>query len=98
MYILTKRALGSNGRTYHLIHGATDDPESARAWFRASAVTDVVEVPDRAAGLSQAKPWRAIYAPNIAAERIEGWRDQWTAEQLLIESLNASAKQKAKRP
>ena len=76
MYILTRRSAPSeNGTVSHAIYGRTVYIGEARAWFRGTRVTDVVEIPD-------GTPWNCegrvgnTAGSFISEKRLPSWREE----------------------
>ena len=79
-YILTKRSAPSDtGKLHHSVHGITHDVWTARAWFRATRVTDVVVL-----DLNREPDPTEIAGFNvlISDTRLESWREQQLRQEL----------------
>lgn len=73
-YILTKRSAPSDGgKMSQRIHGITQDVWVARAWYRGTVVTDVVEI-----DFAKAPGNVAYFSTStfISDTRLESWREQ----------------------
>lgn len=72
-YVLTKRSAPSDsGKLTHQIYGTTIHIQEARAWFKATVVTDVVELKTDSDPYNISKEtWSAINDT-----RQESWREQ----------------------
>ena len=76
-YILTKRSAPSDtGKlSHHHIHGITPNISAARAWFRATRTTDVIEANPDEHGAHQ-------FGELISDMRLESWREQALRQEL----------------
>lgn len=99
MYVLTKRTAPSDrGSVMHSIHGHTTEVQVARAWFRATRTTDVVECinPD------QPSVFEPIFAASegevVSASRFPSWREKQLMDELAIARLQQFTKDNAKGP
>jgi hypothetical protein len=87
MYVLSKRsALSENGLLSHSIYGSTPFVGEARAWFRASTVTDVIEVPLEAPWSEKDREGNGI-GSYISEKRLESWREQQHRQDLEMAKL-----------
>lgn len=84
MFILTKRsAFSDGGLLCHSIYGRTEFVGEARAWFRASRATDVIEI--HTGRISPPTGYEGNgYESFISDTRLGSWREQqYTNEKLL---------------
>jgi len=88
-YVLTKRSAPSDsGKLTHQIYGCTHHIQEARAWFKATVVTDVVELKTDADPHNLA---RELYSA-INDVRQESWREiQFRHEKELAAQIKGSA-------
>lgn len=87
MFILSKRTVSDeNGRIHHSIHGATRSVETARAWYRSTRTTDIIELPEEntigewdhmisGSAEKHPQPWAAIHHALISENRFISWRE-----------------------
>ena len=77
-YVLTKRSAPSDtGKLSHHIYGLTPTASAARAWFRATRTTDVIEICFHKDELSN---WGI--SDLISDTRLESWREQQLRQEL----------------
>lgn len=87
MYILSKRSLPSdNGKVMHHFRGYTIFIGEARAWFRSTRTTDVIEVPDNRPWTSEGREGNGS-GSYISEKHIESWREQAFREELELAKL-----------
>jgi hypothetical protein len=85
-YILTKRSAPSDtGKLSHHQYGLTTDVWVARAWYRSTRVTDVIEIITEQAIMSLA------HQNAISDERLESWREQEIKNAILTARLGQHA-------
>ena len=91
MYILTKRTAPSDkGNVMHSVHGSVDSVMAARAWYRASRITDVIEIH---CGPADYPDWEGNSESNVIFDhRLRSWREQeYDHEKQLAAIKNAPA-------
>jgi hypothetical protein len=86
-YVLTKRSAPSDdGKMSHHIYGCTIHIQEARAWFKATRVTDVIELKTDADPRNLAhETWS-----SINDTRRESWREIQLREEKELAALNAT--------
>lgn len=87
MYILTRRSAPSeNGLVSHAIYGRTVFIGEARAWFRGTRVTDVVEIPEGTPWISEGREGNTA-ASFISEKRLPSWREEQYQHDLELAKL-----------
>jgi hypothetical protein len=79
VYVLTRRATDGTD-TWHRVHGITPHIGEARAWFRGTRVTDVVEITIDLTVEQGADSF-------ISAAKLPSWRDAQREQELLLARL-----------
>lgn len=94
MFILTKRTAPSDkGNMMHSIHGYTNHVAIARAWFRATRTTDVIDVPFKSQSVEHCFGIHGDSMDCVIREnRFESWREQQLRDELAMAKMRGCAK------